>query len=58
MGKNKNLKQLIYGKSESKSTSSIDGAQGSSEDEESDEGEFFKPKGEGNKVGVIDAWCI
>lgn len=49
LGKNKNLKQLIYGKSESKSTSSIDGAQGSSEDEESDEGEFFKPKGEGNK---------
>lgn len=58
LGKSKNLKQLIYGKPELKSTSSVDEAQGSSEDEESDEGEFFKPKGEGNKVGVVDAYCI
>uniref|UniRef100_A0A175YPE3 Bms1-type G domain-containing protein n=1 Tax=Daucus carota subsp. sativus TaxID=79200 RepID=A0A175YPE3_DAUCS len=49
LGQNKNLRQLIYGRRESKLTSSTDDVQGSSEDEESDEGEFFKPKGEGIK---------
>lgn len=55
LGQNKNLRQLIYGRRESKLTSSTDDVQGSSEDEESDEGEFFKPKGEGIKVGLLDA---
>lgn len=51
--RNANLMQLVYGESASKSTTSIDEAQGSSQDEESEDDEndeFFKPKGEGNKV--------
>lgn len=44
-----NLMQLVYGKSVSKSTTSSNEVQGSSEDESEDEN-FFKPKGEGNEV--------
>ncbi|GAY53291.1 hypothetical protein CUMW_148170 [Citrus unshiu] len=43
-----NLKQLVYGKSTSLATSSKE-VQDSSEDEETDD-DFFKPKGEGNKL--------
>lgn len=43
---NNNLMQLVYGKSAS---TPINEKQGDSEDEESDD-EFFKLKGEGNKV--------
>ncbi|KAK0608744.1 hypothetical protein LWI29_035324 [Acer saccharum] len=44
-----NLMQLVYGKSVSTSAASFDEAQDSSEDEGSEDDEFFKPKGEGNK---------
>ncbi|XP_059653431.1 uncharacterized protein LOC132300403 [Cornus florida] len=43
---NTNLMQLVYGKSGSVSTNSINEVQGSSGDEESSDDEFFKPKGE------------
>lgn len=45
--KNTNLMQLVYGKSTSTPTPSID-------QEDSSEDEFFKPKGEGNKVRLPD----
>lgn len=44
-----NLKQFVYGKSTSLATSSKE-VQDSGESEETDDDEFFKPKGEGNKV--------
>ncbi|KAK4855734.1 hypothetical protein QYF36_010327 [Acer negundo] len=44
-----NLMQLVYGKSVSASAASFNEAQDSSEDEGSEDDEFFKPKGEGNK---------
>ncbi|KAK2641934.1 hypothetical protein Ddye_023697 [Dipteronia dyeriana] len=44
-----NLMQLVYGKSVSTSAASFDEAQDNSEDEGSEDDEFFKPKGEGNK---------
>ncbi|KAJ4723986.1 Ribosome biogenesis protein BMS1-like, partial [Melia azedarach] len=44
-----NLMQLVYGKLTSTSAISSKEVQDSSEDEESDDNEFFKPKGEGNK---------
>ncbi|TXG72756.1 hypothetical protein EZV62_001335 [Acer yangbiense] len=44
-----NLMQLVYGKSVSTSAASFDEAQDSSEDEGSEDDEFFRPKGEGNK---------
>lgn len=48
---NTNLMQLVYGEGPaSRSTNSVDGAHHSSEDEGSEDDEFFKPKGEGNKV--------
>lgn len=47
---NTNLMQLVYGKSVSMLASSINEGQNKSEDEESDGDNFFKPKGEGNKV--------
>ncbi|KAM7500049.1 hypothetical protein LguiA_024463 [Lonicera macranthoides] len=50
--RNANLMELVYGESASKSMTSIDEVQGSSQDEESEDDEndeFFKPKGEGNK---------
>ena len=50
-----NLKQLVYGKSTSLATSSKE-VQDSSEDEETDD-DFFKPKGEGNKVRS-DVICV
>lgn len=43
---NINLMQLVYGKSATMSISSVNG----NIDEESDDDEFFKPKGEGKKV--------
>ncbi|KAF8409106.1 hypothetical protein HHK36_005179 [Tetracentron sinense] len=43
-----NLMQLVYGKSASKSTTSNDKVK-DSEDEQSEDDDFFKPKGEGNK---------
>lgn len=46
---NINLMELVYGKSTSTSTTTMDKAQDSSDDEESDGEEFFKPKGEGKK---------
>ncbi|OVA17009.1 Elongation factor [Macleaya cordata] len=46
---NTNLMQLVYGNSALKSTTSIGEGQGSSEDEESEDDEFFKPKGESEK---------
>lgn len=45
--KTTNLEQLVYGKSETKPDDSI---QEDSDADESDDDEFFKPKGEGNKV--------
>lgn len=45
--KNVNLMQLVYGKPVSESSNE---KQNSSEKEESEDDEFFKPKGEGNKV--------
>ncbi|CAL5347849.1 unnamed protein product [Camellia sinensis] len=45
---NDNLMQLVYGKSATMATT-VDDAQANSEDEESEDDEFFKPKGEGNK---------
>lgn len=47
---NINLMQLVYGKSAPTSLTHSNGVQDSSEDEESDDDEFFRPKGEGNKV--------
>jgi ribosome biogenesis protein BMS1 len=47
---NINLMELVYGKSTSTSTTTMDKVQDSSDDEESDGEEFFKPKGEGKKV--------
>ncbi|KAK9273456.1 hypothetical protein L1049_018266 [Liquidambar formosana] len=44
-----NLMQLVYGNSASKSTTSINEVQGNTEDEESEDEDFFKPKGEGKK---------
>ncbi|KAL5851283.1 hypothetical protein ACOSQ3_006401 [Xanthoceras sorbifolium] len=44
-----NLMQLVYGKSVSTSATSFNEAQDSSEGEGSEDDEFFKPKGEGNK---------
>ncbi|XP_044466219.1 ribosome biogenesis protein bms1 isoform X2 [Mangifera indica] len=46
---NINLMQLVYGKSAPTSLTHSNGVQDSSEDEESDDDEFFRPKGEGNK---------
>ncbi|PIA42098.1 hypothetical protein AQUCO_02100155v1 [Aquilegia coerulea] len=46
---NTNLMQIVYGKPGLKPSSSIEEVHGSSEDEESDGDEFFKPKGEINK---------
>lgn len=47
--KNANLMQLVYGKSTSRpATTSVDEENGG--DEESDGDDFFKIKGEGNKV--------
>lgn len=45
--KNVNLMQLVYGKPVSEPSNE---KQNSSEKEESEDDEFFKPKGEGNKV--------
>lgn len=46
-----NLMRLVYGeKSASNRTTPVDEAHHTSEDEESEDDEFFKPKGEGNKV--------
>lgn len=47
---NTNLMQLVYGKTTSTSTTTLNEAQDSSDDEESDGEDFFKPKGEGKKV--------
>ena len=44
-----NLEQLVYGKSGTMASTSNE-AQASSDDEQSGDDEFFKPKGEGNKV--------
>lgn len=44
-----NLMQLVYGNSTLTKTTSIN-EEDSSEDEESDGDDFFRPKGEGNKV--------
>lgn len=46
---NINLMHLVYGESVLKSKTSTDNMPGSSEDED-DDGEFFKPKGEGVKI--------
>lgn len=46
---NKNLMQLVYGKSTSDLASDISEPQGSTDDESEDD-DFFKPKGEGAKV--------
>ncbi|KAB1219440.1 Ribosome biogenesis protein bms1 [Morella rubra] len=46
---NTNLMQLVYGKSTSTPTTTLNEAHDSSEDEESDGDDFFKPKGEGKK---------
>ncbi|KAF5197081.1 Ribosome biogenesis protein bms1 [Thalictrum thalictroides] len=46
---NTNLMQIVYGKPGLKPSCSIEKSQGSSEDEDSDGDEFFKPKGEINK---------
>lgn len=45
-----NLMQLVYGKTASKSTTAE--MEQISEDDESEDDEFFKPKGEGKKVCV------
>lgn len=47
---NTNLMQIVYGKSGLISSTSNEEAHDSSEDEDSDDGEFFKPKGELSKV--------
>jgi ribosome biogenesis protein BMS1 len=47
---NTNLMQLVYGKATSTSTKTLNEAQDSSDNEESDGEDFFKPKGEGKKV--------
>ena len=44
-----NLMQLVYGKSSANLASDISELQGSSDDDSEDD-EFFKPKGEGAKV--------
>ena len=46
-----NLMQLVYGNSTSIKTTSIN-EEDSSGDEESDGDDFFRPKGEGNKVCI------
>ncbi|KAK8509472.1 hypothetical protein V6N13_061897 [Hibiscus sabdariffa] len=46
---NINLMQLVYGKSPSTSNASVNEVQDDSENEESDEDEFFKPKGQREK---------
>ncbi|KAE8076582.1 hypothetical protein FH972_015221 [Carpinus fangiana] len=46
---NTNLMQLVYGKATSTSTTTLNEAQDSSDNEESDGEDFFKPKGEGKK---------
>ncbi|KAE8717907.1 Ribosome bioproteinsis protein BMS1-like protein [Hibiscus syriacus] len=46
---NINLMQLVYGKSASTSNASVNEVQDDSENEESDEDEFFKPKGQKEK---------
>ncbi|KAG6732325.1 hypothetical protein I3842_01G172000 [Carya illinoinensis] len=46
---NTNLMQLVYGKATSTPTTTLNEAQDSSDDEESDGDDFFKPKGEGKK---------
>lgn len=43
---NTNLMQIVYGKTGLTSSTSNEESQGSSEDEDSDDGDFFKPKGE------------
>ncbi|XP_057499171.1 LOW QUALITY PROTEIN: uncharacterized protein LOC130783501 [Actinidia eriantha] len=49
-----NLEQLVYGKSGIMASTSNE-AQASSDDEQSGDDEFFKPKGEGNKkLGGVD----
>ncbi|KNA09833.1 hypothetical protein SOVF_149750 isoform B [Spinacia oleracea] len=55
---NKNLMQLVYGKSTSDLASDISEPQGSTDDESEDD-DFFKPKGEGAKkltdaLGAVD----
>lgn len=47
---NTNLMQLVYGKATSTATTTLNEAQDSSDNEESDGEDFFKPKGEGKKV--------
>ncbi|GAB2267099.1 Glycoside hydrolase 2 (Mannanase, beta-galactosidase) [Dionaea muscipula] len=49
---NTNLMQLVYGKSTSKPEPDASEAQESTDDEESEDDEFFKPKGEGSKHKV------
>lgn len=49
---NTNLMHLVYGESVLKIKTTTDNMPGSSEDEE-DDGEFFKPKGEGIKVCLV-----
>lgn len=53
-----NLMQLVYGNSTSMKATSIDeeDSSGNSGDEESDGDDFFRPKGEGNKV--CPRYCI
>lgn len=51
-----NLMQLVYGKSTSMPTTSIN-EHDSSADDESDGDDFFKPKGEVNKV-CLDTTCL
>ncbi|XP_022765573.1 ribosome biogenesis protein BMS1 homolog isoform X2 [Durio zibethinus] len=46
---NINLMQLVYGKHASTSNTSVNEVQSDSQNEESDDDEFFKPKGEGKK---------
>lgn len=52
-----NLMQLVYGKTTSIPTTSINEEE-SSGDEESDGDDFFKPKGEGNKVRHIHYFSL
>lgn len=51
-----NLMQLVYGKPAPSSTGNE--VQKGSNDEESDDEEFFKPKEEGEKVRLIDSFEI
>ncbi|KAL6976244.1 Glycoside hydrolase 2 (Mannanase, beta-galactosidase) [Sarracenia purpurea var. burkii] len=53
---NANLMQLVYGKGATTASTLDDEAQASSEDEESEDDEFFKPKGDGNKIlsGIVN----